>query len=136
MSKSIRQAKPTNAAPDASTSTKRAPRNATNTKKARAAAPAPQRAAITATTKRIARKNKSKSGNIKAAPQVRDTSKLAKVIAMLRRKEGATIEQLVKATDWQAHSVRGAISGAIKKKLGLDVTSVKTDSGRVYRIAG
>jgi len=67
---------------------------------------------------------------------VRDTSKLATVIAMLRRKEGATIEQLVKATDWQAHSVRGAISGAIKKKLSLNVTSIKTDDSRVYQIAG
>lgn len=67
---------------------------------------------------------------------MRDTSKLATVIAMLRRKEGATIEQLVKATDWQAHSVRGAISGAIKKKLSLNVTSIKTDDSRVYQIAG
>ena len=42
---------------------------------------------------------------------------------------------MMAATGWQAHSVRGAISGAIKKKLGLDVRSEKTEGGRVYRIA-
>jgi hypothetical protein len=68
------------------------------------------------------------------APQ-RETSKLASVIALLRRKEGATIEQLMRATGWQSHSVRGAISGAIKKKLGLTVTSAKSGDVRTYRIA-
>jgi hypothetical protein len=62
-------------------------------------------------------------------------TKLGKVIAMLRRKEGATIAQLAKATGWQEHSVRGAISGAIKKKLGLTVTSAKAGDVRTYRIA-
>ncbi len=48
---------------------------------------------------------------------------------------GATIEEIVEATGWQAHSVRGAISGALKKKLGLAVTSEKVQArGRVYRI--
>ncbi len=59
---------------------------------------------------------------------------MATVIAMLRSSKGATIEELSKATGWQAHSVRGAISGAIKKKLALTVTSVKTDGVRTYRI--
>ena len=55
---------------------------------------------------------------------------------MLRRPEGATIEQIVKATGWQPHTVRGAIAGALKKKLGLTVSSEKTeDEPRVYRIA-
>ena len=67
---------------------------------------------------------------------VRKGSKLASVIALLRRKEGATLDQMVKATGWQPHSVRGAISGSLKKKLGLAVTSSKTDGQRVYRIAG
>lgn len=69
-------------------------------------------------------------------PGVRETSKLATVIALLRRPKGASIDDLCKATGWQAHSVRGALSGAIKKKLGLAVESKKTDGARVYRVTG
>ena len=55
---------------------------------------------------------------------------------MLRRPEGATIAQVIEATGWQPHTVRGAISGALKKKRGLEVTSTKNETGeRVYRIA-
>ena len=60
--------------------------------------------------------------------------KLGALINLLRRPGGARIEDLIAATGWQAHSVRGAISGAVKKKLGLTVTSEKTEAGRVYRI--
>lgn len=67
-------------------------------------------------------------------PAVRETSKLATVIAMLRRHNGASIEDLCKATGWQAHSVRGALSGAIKKKLRLTVKSQKSDGVRFYRV--
>ena len=64
-------------------------------------------------------------------------SKLASMIAMLRRPKGATIEQMMTATGWQAHSVRGAISGALKKNRGLTVTSDANSGGaRVYRIVG
>ena len=63
-------------------------------------------------------------------------SKQAKLIELLKRPGGASIAQLVKALGWQAHTVRGAISGALKKKLGLTVTSEKAEAGaRVYRIA-
>lgn len=62
------------------------------------------------------------------------SSKLAGVVALLRRLEGARLDEMQTATGWQAHSVRGAMSGAIKKKMGLDITSEKTDAGRVYRI--
>jgi hypothetical protein len=56
---------------------------------------------------------------------------------MLRRTEGATIAQIAKALDWQLHSVRGAISGSLKKKQGLTVVAEKVADGeRVYRIAG
>jgi hypothetical protein len=70
-----------------------------------------------------------------APPRPDPKGKLGTVIGMLRRPEGAQITELMAATGWQAHSVRGAISGAIKKKLGLIVTSDKTEAGRVYRIA-
>jgi hypothetical protein len=72
----------------------------------------------------------------KAAQPAGRQTKLADLIAMLREKRGASIDQLVKATGWQKHSVRGAISGALKKKLGLKVVSEKTDAGRTYRIVG
>ena len=62
-------------------------------------------------------------------------TKQASLIAMLRAPDGATIEEITAATGWQAHTVRGAIAGALKKKLGLDVTSEKVEGrGRVYRI--
>jgi len=70
-----------------------------------------------------------------AKTRTRADSKQAKLIEMLRRPEGASIEEIVAAFDWQAHTVRGAIAGALKKKLGLEVTSEKIDGrGRVYRI--
>jgi hypothetical protein len=61
-------------------------------------------------------------------------TKTAQLIALLRGRRGATIDQMCEATGWQAHSVRGAISGALKKKLGLNVVSKVTKAGRVYRI--
>lgn len=62
-------------------------------------------------------------------------SKQAKVIDLLKRPEGATIADVMAATGWQAHTVRGMFSGALKKQQGLMVISAKEDRGRVYRIA-
>jgi len=63
-------------------------------------------------------------------------TKLGQLEGMLRRKEGATIAQIVAALNWQAHSVRGAISGSLKKKQGLTITNESIEGGdRVYRIA-
>ena len=65
----------------------------------------------------------------------RPPSKQARLVEMLRRPEGTTIEEIVKALEWQAHTARGAISGALKKKLGLAIESQKIDGrGRVYRV--
>lgn len=61
--------------------------------------------------------------------------KIGKIIAMMGRPNGATIKDLTKATAWQAHSVRGAISGMLRKKLGLNVISEKSGEVRLYRIA-
>ena len=62
-------------------------------------------------------------------------TKQAMLIDMLKRDEGVSIGQIVEATGWQKHTVRGAISGALKKKLGLAVTSEKSEGGeRFYRI--
>jgi len=68
---------------------------------------------------------------------VRPGTKQALLIDLLKRKDGASIDEAVEALGWQAHSIRGAISGALKKKLGLAVSAEKVDGrGRVYRIAG
>ncbi|SFL92866.1 DUF3489 domain-containing protein [Nitrosomonas communis] len=68
-------------------------------------------------------------------PRSRDNSKRAQMIAMLKRPEGTTIDQLCEMTGWQAHTVRGALAGTLKKKLGLTITSEKAEaSERVYRI--
>lgn len=65
----------------------------------------------------------------------REGTKQATLIAMLRAPDGATIEEIMAATGWQSHTVRGAMAGALKKKLGLEVTSEKVeDRGRVYRL--
>ena len=60
--------------------------------------------------------------------------KLGQLVGLLQRADGATLDDMIAATGWQAHSVRGAMSGSLKKKLGLDITSTKTEAGRVYRI--
>ena len=79
---------------------------------------------------------KGKSPSKDKQPRTRTDSKQAKLIEMLKRPNGATVEEIVKKFEWQPHTVRGAIAGALKKKLGLDVTSEKVEGrGRVYRIA-
>jgi len=73
-----------------------------------------------------------------AAPKPRtprEGTKQATLIAMLRADGGATIEEIVAATNWASHTIRGAMAGALKKKLGLEVTSEKVDGrGRIYRL--
>jgi hypothetical protein len=73
-----------------------------------------------------------------AAPKTRtprEGTKQAALIAMLRAPDGATIEEITAATGWQSHTVRGAMAGALKKKLGLEVTSEKVEGrGRVYKL--
>ena len=68
-------------------------------------------------------------------PAVRDGSKTERILDLLKRKDGATLAEIMKATDWQAHSVRGFISGTLKRKMGLAVASVKGENGeRSYSI--
>ena len=70
------------------------------------------------------------------AIRTREHSKQATIIGMLQRAEGATIAQICEATGWQAHTVRGTFAGAFKKKLGMTITSDKTQCGvRTYRAA-
>jgi hypothetical protein len=79
---------------------------------------------------RKASKSKPKAHGIRA------DSKQAQLIAMLKAPKGASIDEIVTAFGWQPHTVRGAIAGALKKKLGLNVVSEKSEGrGRIYRIA-
>jgi hypothetical protein len=70
------------------------------------------------------------------AAGVRQGSKTAQVLELVKRSGGATLKQIMKATGWQAHSVRGFLSGTLGKKMGLPIESRKTNDGeRAYRLA-
>jgi len=81
----------------------------------------------------------SKPTAAKAAPHkplaAKQQTKQDRLLSLLRRPQGVTIEQAAKALAWQPHSVRGVLSGVLKKRLGLTVTSTKSEGGRVYRLA-
>jgi Protein of unknown function (DUF3489) len=73
----------------------------------------------------------------KKSEAVREGSKSAKVLDLLKRPDGATLKELMKATGWQAHSVRGFLSGGVGKKMGLTVASAKGEDGeRSYSVKG
>jgi hypothetical protein len=68
-------------------------------------------------------------------PKVERATKQERVLTMLSQPEGASIEEMMQATDWQQHSVRGFLAGTVKKKLGFSLTSLKPNDGaRRYRI--
>ena len=79
-------------------------------------------------------KKTSKATTTKGA--AKSGSKAAIVLDLMKRKEGATLAEIAKATDWQNHSIRGFVSGHVTKKLGLKVESTRSEAGqRTYRIA-
>lgn len=80
----------------------------------------------------MARMNLSMPETAKDKPK-RETKQQV-LIDLLKRPEGATIDEIVAATGWQKHTARGAMSGALKKRLGLTITSEREERGRVYKI--
>ena len=100
-------------------------------------APSKARSGNKATPAKKATKTAKSAKSPKKANGARQGSKTAKVLDLLRRSGGATGKELMKATGWQAHSVRGFLSGALGKKMGLTVTSTKAEGEeRRYSVKG
>jgi hypothetical protein len=76
---------------------------------------------------------KTKPAGTKSRAKTASPTKFALIIGMLRRPEGATIQQLTELTGWKVHSVRGVLAGALKTKFGLTIVSEKPDKVRIYR---
>jgi hypothetical protein len=100
--------------------------------------PGPRRARVTPAKAKSAKKpspaKKAPKGAKKAAG-ARDGSKTAKILDLLKRSGGATAKELLRATGWQGHSLRGFLSGTVSKKMGLTVTSTKGEDGeRSYSV--
>lgn len=86
------------------------------------------------TATRTAQRSKKSKPPTKAAKPSAFKSKLDLLVELMRAKSGASIDQLAKAIGWQKHSVRSAISGALKRRGGLKIMSERIDGVRVYRI--
>ena len=96
-----------------------------------AAAPHKTTATRPAPIRRKASKDEIRQPSAKVSPR---RSKQSHVIEMLQQKEGTTVAAIIKATNWQPHSVRGFLAAVVRNKLGLTLTSEKTGTERVYRI--
>jgi hypothetical protein len=96
-------------------------------------APAKAKAGKKASAAKKAPKGAKKGGSAK--PEARGGSKTAAILDLLKRPGGVTSKELMKVTGWQAHSVRGFLSGTVGKKMGLTVTSTKGEEGeRSYSV--
>ena len=102
--------------------------------KAATAAHRSSRSALKATTAKKAFPGNAQSPDY--ATKQRAGSKQSLVLEMLMRPQGATIDTIMKATGWQAHSVRGFLAGVVRKKLKLTLMSELRDGGRVYNVTG
>jgi hypothetical protein len=107
----------------------KASQKATRAKRARTVSPKKAKSGKKATPTKKAPKSATK------AKGARDGSKASKVLDLLKRPSGATSKELMKATGWQPHSIRGFLSGTVSKKVGLAVVSTKGEDGeRTYSV--
>jgi len=110
----------------------KATQKASVAKRARTGAPRKAKAGTKATA---AKKVPKAPKGARKATGARDGSKAATILDLLKRKDGATLKELMKVSGWQPHSVRGFLSGTVGKKMGLTVTSVKGEDGeRTYSV--
>ena len=77
-----------------------------------------------------------KPAAVNPSKSLSDVSKQARIVAMLQSPAGATIDGMMKETDWQKHSVRGFLAGVVRKKQKLKLQSKKVEDKRIYRISG
>jgi hypothetical protein len=94
------------------------------------AKPAKKKAAVAAIKASVTK------AKLDAAPAAKSHTKQAILISLLEGTKGATVDEMAEATSWQRHSVQSVMSGVLKKRLGLTITSDKEQRGRVYRIGG
>jgi len=92
-------------------------------------APGKPRSGKKATSAKRRPKSQKAAKQAKPATGAREGSKAAKVLGLLRRPDGASLKELMKATGWLAHSVRGFLSGTVAKRMGIDLASAKSEDG-------
>jgi hypothetical protein len=89
---------------------------------------------VPATTHAKTPRQKSGPKQPKSSPRARPGTKKATILSLLKRPKGATLQELMKATQWQAHSVRGFLSGSLGKQMGVKVHVIDRDGERAYQV--